>query len=155
MIDVIGMLCEKFPAAFFQFERRRKPLALGIHKQIAEALPTLNKVQISGAMRRYVKNTFYLKACVEGASRIDLNGEAAGTVSGNDAASCASRLAAIKLARKRKMRQKELDGSIDRSLALAANPEQDKAAEIEVAKPVPKGPNAGKRTLHLKGMSSI
>src|SRR5207244_3161488 len=102
MIDVIGMLCEKFPAAFFQFERRRKPLALGIHKQIAEALPTLNKVQISGAMRRYVKNTFYLKACVEGASRIDLNGEAAGTVSGNDAASCASRLAAIKLARKRK-----------------------------------------------------
>jgi sRNA-binding protein len=74
MIDVISMLCQKFPAAFFQFEERRKPLARGVHKEIALAMPTLTKVQIRGALHFYTNNEGYCRACRDGAARVNLMG---------------------------------------------------------------------------------
>ena len=81
MIDArpsISMLCEKFPHAFFMFEQRRRPLALGIHKEVALAMPTLTKEQISAAMRSYVANIAYCRACREGAARVNLMGHEVG-----------------------------------------------------------------------------
>jgi sRNA-binding protein len=71
------LLCEKFPA-FAMYEQRRRPLALGIHKEIAAAMPTLTKEQISTATRSYVANEFYCRACREGAARINLMGHEVG-----------------------------------------------------------------------------
>jgi ProP effector len=135
MIDprpIIAMLCEKFPAAFFQFEQRRRPLALEIHKEVAAAMPTLTKEQIHAAMRSYVGNEFYCRACREGAVRINLLGHEAGAVTAAEADNSAARIAGIKEWRKKRKAAK----------AKAA-------AKIEV---IPKGVNASKPTLTLAAM---
>jgi ProP effector len=99
---VIAMLCEKFPACFVQFERRRRPLALGIHKEVAAAMPTLTKEQIHAAMRSYVGNEFYCRACREGAVRVNLMGHEAGAVTAAEADNSAARIAGIKEWKKQK-----------------------------------------------------
>lgn len=140
------MLCEKFPACFAQFEQRRLPLALGIHKEIALAMPTLTTEQIKAAMRFYVSNEFYCRACREGVARINLLGHEAGVVTAAEADNAVARLAGI-----REWKKKKKDKAAKaKAEALAAA----KAAAIEAARPKPKGINAGKRTLHLKGMTS-
>ena len=144
MIDarpIISMLCEKFPHAFFMFEQRRRPLALGIHKEVALAMPTLTKEQISAAMRSYVANIAYCRACREGAARINLMGHEAGVVTAAEADNSAARLAGIKEWKKKKKDK----AARAKAEALAAA----RAAEIEAKKPVPKGPNALKPTLTL------
>jgi ProP effector len=148
MIDVISMLCQKFPAAFFQFEERRKPLARGIHKEIALAMPTLTKVQISGAMHYYTNNEGYCHSCRAGAMRINLMGHEVGCVTAAEADNAVTRIEAIGAWRKkqkaaRKAAAKEAEAAV-------------KAAEIEAAKPapVPKGVNASRPTLHLKGTTT-
>jgi sRNA-binding protein len=143
---VIIMLCEKFPACFAMFEQRRKPLALGIHKEIALAMPALTKEQISAAMRAYVGNEFYCRACRAGAPRINLLGHEAGVVTAAEADSAVARLAGIREWKKKK-KDKAAKAKVE---ALAAA----KAAEIEAKKPKPKGVNATRPTLHLKGMTS-
>jgi len=103
MIDarpIISMLCEKFPHAFFMFEQRRRPLALGIHKEVALAMPTLTKEQISAAMRSYVANIAYCRACREGAARVNLMGHEVGVVTAAEADNAAARIEGIKAARK-------------------------------------------------------
>ncbi len=53
-------------------------------------------------MQCYVRNPFYLKACVEGAVRVDLDGREAGAVSPEHAAGSAAALAAYYARRKPK-----------------------------------------------------
>jgi ProP effector len=132
MIDarpIIKLLCEKFPHAFLQFEQRRKPLALGIHKEVAAAMPALTMEQIHAVMRVYVTNVAYLRACREGAPRINILGHEAGVVTAAEADNSAARLAGIKAWKKKKK---------DKAKAAA------KAAAIEAARPKPTGINAGK-----------
>jgi ProP effector len=134
MIDprpIIAMLCEKFPQAFFMFEQRGRPLALGIHKEVAAAMPALTEEQIEAAMRSYVGNEFYCRACREGAVRINLLGHEAGAVTAAEADNSAARIAGIKEWKKKRK----------------------KAAKAKAApKVIPKGVNAGKPTLTLAAM---
>jgi ProP effector len=144
MIDahrIIEMLSQKFPACFAVFELRRKPLAIGIHKEIALAMPALTEEQIHAVMRVYVTNAAYLRACREGAPRINLMGHEAGVVTSAEADNCAARLAGIKAAKKKKKETKE------KAAKLAAA----RAPAIEA---VPKGPNALKPKLTLGAMRS-
>jgi sRNA-binding protein len=153
MIDAkptIVLLCEKFPAAFFMFEQRRKPLALGIHKEVALAMPALTAEQIKAAMRFYVSNEFYCRACREGAPRINLLGHEAGVVTAAEADNAVARIAGIKEWRKKKKAAAKEAAARAKAEVLAAA----KAAEIEAARPVPKGINASRPTLHLK-VSSV
>ena len=53
-------------------------------------------------LRRYVTRTMYLRACVAGASRIDLDGNVCGEVTAAEAQHAAARLAEILAARARK-----------------------------------------------------
>jgi ProP effector len=139
MIDakiIVNMLCEKFPACFVLYEQRRRPLARGIHREILAAMPTLTAEQIGAAMRFYVSNEFYCRACRAGAIRINLMGHEAGVVTAAEADHAAARIEGIRAWRKKKKAAR-------------------KAAGIEAAKPaapVPKGVNASRPTLHLKGM---
>jgi sRNA-binding protein len=142
---VIAMLCEKFPAAFSQFERRRRPLARGIHLEVAAAMPALTAEQIKAAMRHYVGNEFYCRACRAGAARIDLLGHEVGVVTSAEADCAAARIAGIREWKKK--RKDKAAGAKAEARARA------RAAEIEAARPKPKGPNALRPTLHLKGMT--
>jgi ProP effector len=98
----IAMLAETWPVCFSVYERRRRPLRLGIHRDILTALDgAVTSQELSRALRYYTGNTWYLRALVAGAARVGLAGNPAGTVSAEEAAAAALRLAG----RKKKRRQ--------------------------------------------------
>jgi hypothetical protein len=75
----IALFPERWPACFQVYERRRRPLAIGIHRLILDKFDgALTPEELSSALRRYVM--------VAGAARIDLNGDPAGTVSVEESA---------------------------------------------------------------------
>src|SRR5262249_3720722 len=77
----IALLVEAFPKTFFMYERRRLPLKLGIHLDILAVMAgVITPEELSAALRYYVSNDGYLRACRQGAVRIDLNGQSAGEV---------------------------------------------------------------------------
>jgi len=91
---VLELLCERFPKTFFLFERRRRPLKLGIRDDIIAALGDAIEPKLLGAaLRRYTTNLFYLRAQQQGASRIDLTGNVAGEVSEEEAKQAIARKA--------------------------------------------------------------
>ena len=76
---VIELLAETYPQCFAVFQERRRPLKLGIHHDILTALNgAITPRECANAMRMYCGNVGYLKACTEGAPRIDLNGQTSG-----------------------------------------------------------------------------
>jgi sRNA-binding protein len=63
------------------YERRRKPLKVGIHEQIiAELAGVVPEADIRHALRLYVANYAYLRKIRTGKPRFDLDGTLAGTV---------------------------------------------------------------------------
>ena len=72
-------LLERLQAEFAVF-RDYRPLAIGIHKQLMERQPDLDKNQVRTALHNHTAATRYLKALVEGAPRLDLDGNPAGEV---------------------------------------------------------------------------
>ena len=93
-LATIELLAETYPQCFSVFEKRRKPLKVGIHNDVLAALDgAITAKELSVAMRVYCGNRFYLRACIEGAPRIDLKGEVAGSVTAEEAANTRQRLA--------------------------------------------------------------
>lgn len=66
--------------AEFPIFRDYQPLALGIHKALVERIPELDKAQVRNALHLHTGATRYLKSLVEGAPRLDLDGNPAGAV---------------------------------------------------------------------------
>jgi ProP effector len=143
---IIKLLTEKFPECFALYEQRRRPLALGIHREILAAMPMLAAEQIGAAMRLYVANEFYCRACREGAVRINLLGHEAGVVTSAEADNALWRIAGIKEWKKKKTAAAKVAKTEARACA--------RAAEVEAARPTPKGPNAAKPTLTLRSAAS-
>jgi ProP effector len=91
---LLTVLYEKYPLTFFIHHKRRRPLKVGIGHDLTAALG--DRKLISAALRKYVSNKGYLKAIVEGAPRIDLDGEPVGVVSEADAKNARARIAGFK-----------------------------------------------------------
>jgi hypothetical protein len=82
----LELLCERFPAAFFRYEARRRPLKIGIHLDVLAVLDgAITPAELGRALRVYVLNQAYRRRLVAGATRIDLDGKAAGVVSAEHA----------------------------------------------------------------------
>ena len=81
--DLIATLCDRFPAAFSL--KRPQPLKVGIGNEIAKRLD-VNPRAVGLALGFYCNRSAYLSACKEGATRVDLDGNPAGTVIERDAA---------------------------------------------------------------------
>jgi ProP effector len=104
--NTIAALADLYPACFAVFQERRKPLKVGVRDDVIAALNgAITDKEVSRALRWYCGNSGYLKACVEGAPRIDLNGEAVGTVTAEEADNARARLAQ-QHAKQRTRRQK-------------------------------------------------
>ena len=79
---VIDLLIELFPKAFARHEARRRPLKIGIHNDLLRILDgAVTAAELSTALRCYTANKVYRGRLRAGATRIDLAGEPAGTVS--------------------------------------------------------------------------
>lgn len=86
-------LVELFPLAFSPKGSPKKPLSVGIDRDIIARAPTLNKAHVKMFLGAYVGGPKYLSALTEGAERIDLDGNVVGTVGAE-----AARVAAVRLA---------------------------------------------------------
>jgi ProP effector len=90
----IALLAEQFPRAFFVYEARRQPLKVGIFDDLfAKVHGAVKPHELSAALRLYTQSRGYLRNLRAGATRIGLNGEAAGAVSAEEAARAAETLA--------------------------------------------------------------
>jgi ProP effector len=81
---VIASLAELFPRCFWIFGRQRRPVAIGIRAALAPVVP-FEQSDLEAALKSYVKSDGYLRACVNGAPRLDLNGNIAGEVTASEA----------------------------------------------------------------------
>ena len=81
--DLIATLCDRFPAAFSL--KSPQPLKVGIGNEIAKTLD-INPRAVGLALGFYCNRSAYLSACKEGATRLDLDGNPAVTVTERDAA---------------------------------------------------------------------
>jgi ProP effector len=81
--DLIATLCDRFPAAFSL--KSPQLLQVGIGNEIAKMLD-INPRAVGLALGFYCNRSAYLSACKEGATRVDLNGNPAGTVTEREAA---------------------------------------------------------------------
>ena len=85
-------LARTFPRCFAPPHRpgqtppKKTPLKLNIHLDLQGALPRIPVHDLMAGIRCYVSTPSYLQECVEGATRIDLDGHRAGVVSAQEAA---------------------------------------------------------------------
>lgn len=64
----------------FDVFRNFSPLAIGIDKQLFEALPEVSRKSVRQAMRNHTISTRYLKEMEKGSQRLNLDGSPAGEV---------------------------------------------------------------------------
>jgi sRNA-binding protein len=83
--EVIARLAEAFPRCFFLDEASRRPLKLDIHVDLVTLVPFAEE-ELRAGLAYYTRANGYLCATVEGAPRIDLNGNEVDTVSAKHAA---------------------------------------------------------------------
>ena len=82
-VTMITLLAERFPAFFAVLEARR-PLKIGIHIDIIAAV-SVAPVELGRALQRYTHSDGYLAKFKPGAARIDLDGNAVGVVTEDEA----------------------------------------------------------------------
>ena len=97
-VKMMHSLCESFPAAFNV--SRPKPLKLRIDKDLL-ASGGLSHDEIGQGLACYTGRARYLDSLTVGATRIDLEGKPAGTVSEHHAEAAKHRLAALQKRRTR------------------------------------------------------
>jgi ProP effector len=82
---VLERLIVQFPECFKPPDQTPRPLKIGIHLDVAAALPDVSRNDQDLAFGIYVRTKAYHATLVEGAPRIDLNGDPAGAVSAVEA----------------------------------------------------------------------
>ena len=90
----IAELVVAFPAAFTLDPTLVRPLKLGIKNDIY-AQTAISRRSIKSALRSYCNSVHYLTTSMEGAMRINLTGEPAGTVTATEARYATERLAVL------------------------------------------------------------
>jgi ProP effector len=93
----IALLAERWPKCFAVYEGRRRPLKLGIHKDILAAVDgALTPLELGRALGAYCSNKVYLSNTRTGAWRLDLDGNPAGIVTADEEAHAKATLAGIR-----------------------------------------------------------
>ena len=118
VMATVSLLAERYPAAFFVFEGRRRPLKIGIAADICEAMPEINKEHLQWALARYCMSPGYLRSLTSGAVRVGLGGDAAGTVTDEAAAKAVAMLAQVVTARRKRTAKVEREPA---KVGLAGN----------------------------------
>jgi ProP effector len=126
-----------WPKAFAVYERRRGPLKLGVHLDIAAALKgAISDAEIKVAPRAYTGHAGYLLACREGASRVDRDGTPAGTVIADESAHAAEKLALLRKrsAARHQATQATAPGSaVEKSIESKPTPRRLSLADLRAA----------------------
>lgn len=92
--QVRALLAERYPDVFATLPKR--PLALGINREIKRAMPELSNTLIRIALQDFTYGPRYWAATVEGAPRINLLGQAVSVVGERAAAYALDRLSKVR-----------------------------------------------------------
>jgi ProP effector len=104
MEAAISELVAAFPAAFTLDPTLVRPVKLGIRDDLYGRSPLSHRL-IAAALRAYCSSVQYLKASLEGAVRVDLAGEPAGTVTAGEANHARDELVRLAKARDKRTRK--------------------------------------------------
>jgi sRNA-binding protein len=100
---VIELLAERFPKAFFLYERKRVPLKVGIRNDLTAVLgDAIEPKLLNVALRHYLVNIGYQFALKAGRPRYDLDGNVAGQVCAQEAEYALRAIAGLKAMREPK-----------------------------------------------------
>jgi sRNA-binding protein len=84
--EIIALLAESWPRCFMSAEDRRLPLKVGIFHDLKAALGgKVSPDQLSRALGTYCSAPDYQRRLKDGAARLDLDGQRAGTVTPSEA----------------------------------------------------------------------
>jgi len=83
--ETLAILATRFPSTF-TLEGSRRPLKIGIDRDLASAVADMSPRAIKDALRFYAGSQRYQQSLVVGAKRVDLAGAPAGIVSPEEAA---------------------------------------------------------------------
>jgi ProP effector len=78
--DTRAILHETFPKTFAGDGQEKRPLALSVGRAVALAMPELGPENIEAALADYVNGPTYLRNCIAGAARVNLDGDDEGEV---------------------------------------------------------------------------
>jgi sRNA-binding protein len=143
----IAELVVAYPATFTLDPTLVRPVKLGVKDDIY-AQSAISRRRITAALRSYCNSVHYLGASTEGAIRIDLTGEPAGTVTATEARHATERLLAVlaKVAAKRA-------GKVASASKNAKTPGTGKPSP-RAATAAPKASDISKRTLPAEPATS-
>jgi len=91
----IARLAQLYPACFYAARRQRRPLKIGIRRDLAALNLGIGRRELDSALAWYVNGIGYLQSLRVGADRIGLDGAPGGVVSGADEAHAREKLAAL------------------------------------------------------------
>jgi ProP effector len=135
----IAELAAAFPAAFTLDPLLVRPVKLRI-KDDLYGQSAISHRRVTAALRAYCNRVHYLKASTEGAMRIDLAGEPAGTVTATEALHAREALAALAKASARGT------SKIDSSPSGPTAPKAVRTGHASRPPTAPKGSETSKRT---------
>ena len=95
-LKVRQTLQKRFPKCFRKFGKSKQPLKIDITADVIAAAPDINPNDIANAVGDYCSGKSYNAAMIEGANRIDINGDIAGTVTKSAAGHAAYMLKKLK-----------------------------------------------------------
>jgi len=150
--DLIARLAALYPAAFFLVGADRKPLKLGVHRDLAAAR-ALSCRERNLALALYTGSLGYLGNMREGVPRIGLDGEPAGAVTAEEELEAVARVLKIEAenaARWQRARERKIKPRLKTSLVsqrcetdpinieVQPGPRNEPVSPAEVAPAVPK-----------------
>jgi len=91
----IARLAQLYPACFYAARQQRRPLKIGIRRELAALDLGIGRRELDSALPWYVNGIGYLRSLRVGVDRIGLNGAPAGVVSEADEAHAREKLAAL------------------------------------------------------------
>ena len=140
--EVIAYIAECFPKCF-TLEGEAKPLKIGIFQDLAERLSEdekVSKTQLRAALRQYTSSWRYLHGVKAGAERVDLDGNACGTLEEEHVehakATLAESKAKVQARRKEQAQKAREEGKAKPKAKKAPQPRRQAPKAPKVEKPV-------------------
>ena len=104
----IARLAQLYPACFYAARQQRRPLKVGIRRDLVALDLGIGRRELDSALAWYVNGIGYLQSLRVGADRIGLDGAPVGVVSGADEAHAREKLAALGARRARLLASENL-----------------------------------------------
>lgn len=136
----IGRLGQLYPACFYVARHQRRPLKIGIGRELLALDLGIGRRELGSALAWYVNGIGYLQGLRVGADRIGLDGVPAGVVSEADEARSREKLAALGVRRTNEGVAKSRPGSVRAEMVAPRrlpSPYQMAEAQLPVGKRPP------------------